>query len=56
LWDETVDERFCGPVAELAKSRARRMARALRRLLDGVSAPGDEPVEVFVTRPPDRDG
>jgi hemoglobin len=35
LFEATVDELFAGPVAELAKGRARRLARALRRLLDG---------------------
>jgi hemoglobin len=39
LFDATVDERFSGPVAEDAKRRAQRMARALRRLLDGATAP-----------------
>lgn len=50
LFDATVDNRFEGPVSELAKARARRMARALRRLLAGETASGDEPVDVFVTR------
>jgi hemoglobin len=30
LWEETVDELFVGPVADLAKSRAREVGRALR--------------------------
>lgn len=38
LFDETVDEHFRGPMAEAAKSRARKMAKALRRLLAGESA------------------
>ena len=46
LFTETVDELFEGPTAELAKTRALKMARALRRLLDGVSASGAEPIEV----------
>jgi hemoglobin len=46
LFTETVDELYEGPVAELAKARAVKMARALGRLLDGSSAPGAEPVEV----------
>ena len=46
LFTETADELYEGPVAELAKARAAKMARALRRLLDGASAPGTEPVEV----------
>jgi hemoglobin len=46
LFTETVDELFEGPVADLAKARAAKMARALARLLDGVSASGSAPVEV----------
>jgi len=46
LFTETVDELFEGPVADLAKARAARMARALARLLDGVSAPGSTPIDV----------
>jgi hemoglobin len=45
LFEETVDELFAGPTAELAKGRARRMASSMRRLLSGVSAPGDVAVE-----------
>jgi hemoglobin len=45
LFETTVDEHFTGPGAELAKGRARRMARALRRLLDGEHAPGSEPLQ-----------
>jgi hemoglobin len=44
LFDTTVDDAFTGPLADLAKHRARRMAHALRRLLDRTSAPGGEPV------------
>ena len=43
LFDTTVDDGFHGPVSDVAKARARRMAYALQRLLDGVSAPGREP-------------
>ena len=46
LFTETVDELFEGPVAELAKARAAKMARALRRLLRGEAASGSTPVEV----------
>jgi len=52
LFTETVDERFEGPVAELAKQRATKMAQALRRLLDGHSPGGDVPVDVFLPRRP----
>lgn len=44
LFDGTVDDGFAGPLADLAKQKARRMARALQRLLAGVDAPGSEPV------------
>jgi hemoglobin len=47
LFETTVNELFAGPVAELAKGRARRMATAMRRLLDGESAIGDAAVEVL---------
>ena len=40
LFDATLDDGFHGPVADLAKERAHRMAHALQRLLDGLSAPG----------------
>jgi truncated hemoglobin YjbI len=46
LFTETVDEHFAGPVAELAKARAAKTARALQRLLHGVSGPGAAPTEV----------
>ncbi len=38
-----------GRRADLAKTRARRMAKAMQGLLDGESAPPSEPVEVFLT-------
>jgi len=46
LFTETVDELYEGPVAELAKARAAKMARALRRLLHG------EQEYVFPNGPP----
>ncbi len=46
LFEETVDDHFHGLNAEAAKSRARKMAKALRRLLVGESSPGHCPVEV----------
>ncbi len=52
LFVDTVDEHFEGPAAEAAKQRARRMARALQRLLEVDAAPGDEAVSVtFTDRP-----
>jgi hemoglobin len=46
LFDVTLDGLFAGPTARAAKQRARRMASAMRRLLDGQSAGGDRPNEV----------
>jgi hemoglobin len=50
LFTETVDELFEGPTADLARARAAKMARALRRLLRGESAPGDVAIEVLQPR------
>jgi hemoglobin len=47
LFESTVDGLFTGPTADAAKQRARRMAKALRRLLDGEAASGDKPTEVL---------
>lgn len=38
LFDSTIDGLFAGPTAESAKARARRMAAAMRRLLDAAPA------------------
>lgn len=46
LFESTVDALFTGPVAELAKGRARKMASAMQRLLAGVSAGGETPIAV----------
>ncbi len=51
LFTETLDEHFEGAVAELAKARAAKMARALQRLLQGEASPGDVPLEVLRPRP-----
>jgi len=51
LFVETVDAHFEGPRAEAAKARAARMAKALRRLLEGDAASGDEAVSVTFTTP-----
>jgi hemoglobin len=45
LFEATVDAGYAGPVAEVAKGRARRMAGALRRLLDGVHGAGSASLE-----------
>jgi hemoglobin len=47
LFEVTVDNAFSGPVAKLAKARARKMAAAMRRLLDGVANTGGVPVEAM---------
>lgn len=50
LFDETVDERYAGPHADLARHRARRMAGALARLLRGEVGPGDAAIEPLIAR------
>lgn len=45
LFCATVDASFHGPRAEVAKQRGRKMAAAMERLLSGVSASGDAPIE-----------
>jgi hemoglobin len=50
LFEGTVANAFVGPVAELAKARARKMVTALRRLLTAVSPGGDTPVEATLVR------
>jgi hemoglobin len=45
LFCDTIDISFQGPHAEIAKGRGRKMAAAMERLLAGVSADGDDPVE-----------
>jgi hemoglobin len=47
LFVGTIDSLFAGPVAELAKTRARKMAAAMQRLLGNVSDRGDS--EIVVT-------
>lgn len=54
LFVSTVDDRFVGPTAELAKQRAAKMARALRRLLDHGHGPADAPAEPLWTVAPGR--
>ena len=54
LFETTVDESFTGPTAEMAKGRARRMAKAMRRLLDDQSGARTAPVEVLWARPTDH--
>jgi hemoglobin len=50
LFTETVDEWFEGPTADMAKTRAAKMARAMQRLLAGESADGDVAIQVVHTR------
>lgn len=47
LFETTVNELFAGSLAEVAKRRARRMAKAMSRLLDGQSAVGAAAVETL---------
>jgi hemoglobin len=54
LFDTTLDELFAGPIAEVARRRARRMASAMRRLLDGHSSTGDRPVDILWGRHGER--
>lgn len=49
LFEETLDERFSGEVTELARGRARRMAAALQRLLEGHAGDRSAPVGVTMT-------
>lgn len=52
LFCATVDSRFAGPMAELAKARGRKMAAAMARLLAGVSDRGDASIDApLVPRP-----
>lgn len=52
LFEDTVDDWFVGPTADLAKTKARKMAHALERLMDGVHDRGDVPITpTFVRRP-----
>ena len=46
LFETTVNASFAGPNADLAIGRARRMAKAMRRLLDGESAAGDAALQL----------
>lgn len=50
LFCGTIDHDFEGPVAEAAKQRGRRMATALRRLMDGVHGDGGAPTETMWVR------
>jgi hemoglobin len=49
LFESTIDGLFCGPVADLAKSRGRKMASALARLLAGTSDAGSATTTVTFT-------
>ena len=45
IFDETIDAGYHGPRAQLAKQRARRMSRAMQRLLTGSSEVGGVALE-----------
>ena len=51
LFEDTVDEWFAGPTADLAKVKARKMANALERLMDGVHERGDVSIAVTLAAP-----
>ena len=55
LFEGTIDTLFTGPVAELAKARAHKMATAMQRLLNGVSDAGDAPIDAIWTSAPTID-
>jgi len=55
LFVDTIDNLFSGPVAELAKARAHKMATAMQRLLNGVSDAGDAPIDAVWTSSPNVD-
>jgi hemoglobin len=44
IWSQTVDELFEGPVAQLAKTHAARVARAFHRRLQGLPAEDEAPM------------
>ena len=56
LFVGTLHDLFVGPRAEMAEVRGRKMAAAMRRLLDGESSAGDEPIEATLlgSRQPGR--
>jgi hemoglobin len=43
LWSQTVDELFAGPIAELAKAHATRVATAFHDRLNAHPSPDDDP-------------
>jgi hemoglobin len=45
LFVSTIDENFAGPIAEMAKGRATKMAQAMRRLLTGKHGAPTEPIQ-----------
>lgn len=54
LFTDTVDAEFSGPVAEITKTRGRKMAAALQRLLEGHSGPGTVAVTAVWAAAPER--
>lgn len=55
LFEATVDAGYAGPLAETAKSRARKVAAATRRMLaTGDGGPADEPLSVVPRTPASR--
>lgn len=52
LFVTTIDDQFAGPTAEMAKVRAMKMARAMRRLLTGQHGAPTEPAQPMWTTAP----
>lgn len=49
LFVTTIDDQFAGPTAEMAKQRAMKMSKAMRRLLTGRHGPPTEPAQPMWT-------
>jgi hemoglobin len=47
LFVSTIDELSAGPIAEMAKGRAKKMAAAMRRLLAGQHGAATEPMQAM---------
>lgn len=47
LFVSTIDEEFAGPIAEIAKVRAKKMAHAMQRLLTGDHGEASVPIEAM---------
>jgi hemoglobin len=50
MFTEAIDDHLTGPLADVAKGRAAKMAHALERLLAGHHGPGSAPTEPLLVR------